>query len=450
MSLDTSSRGSRTVSTTGTATHTRYTPGTGARAASVAVWWIRVWRLAVPRLLAAGRWLRETVTPAGWLVAFAALGLVAGLMLGWVELVVAGLVAVVLLLVAIPFLFGGHAYAVELGLGTERVVAGDVVTGRIVVVNSSARVALPGRIDIPTGDGLVEVHVPLLVAGARHEEPLAIRTRRRGVIGVGPVTSVRSDPIGVLKREVVWNQLRDIFVHPVTASVPSTSTGFIRDLEGEPSRHVVDSDISFHAIREYAHGDPQRGIHWKSTAKTGVLMVRQFEETRRSRLAVVLSLDAAEYADDEEFELAVSVAGSLGVRAIRDSRELSVVTSEELPELVRRAVRSVRSLATVSTRALLDDLCRIGASEAVMPVEQVCELTAQLATDVSVAIVVTGSGVGARRLRALSVKFPGDVAVLVVVCDRQAPPAYREVAGARVMTVALLDDLGHLMARVRA
>ena len=50
----------------------------------------------------------------------------------------------------------------------------------------------------------------------------------------------------------------------VTTVLRSTHTGFIRDLEGSASRTVVDADISFHAIREYAPGDSPRQIHWKS------------------------------------------------------------------------------------------------------------------------------------------------------------------------------------------
>ena len=115
--------------------------------------------------------------------------------------------------------------------------------------------------------------------------------------------------------------MHQLYVHPRTTALPSTSAGLIRDLEGNPTRRLVDSDYPFHAIREYAAGDSRRQIHWKSTAKTGRLMVRQYEESRRSRMAVVLSVAEAEYADAEEFELAVRSAASLGLRAVHDARE---------------------------------------------------------------------------------------------------------------------------------
>jgi hypothetical protein len=447
VSFTTESRNSRTTGSTGTATHTRYSTAGGGRAVTAIVWWIAVWRWVVPRVRRIAVFVWETVTPAGWLAVAVFAALPVGLALGWVELAVAGLIAGVLLVTAVPFLFGGRAYAVDLTLTTERVVAGDVIRGTITVTNESKRVALPGRIDIPTGTGIAEVHVPLLLAGHTHRDELTIAADRRGIISVGPVTSVRSDPLGVLKREVAWVDLRDIFVHPYTVPVPSTSAGFIKDLEGSPSTRIVDSDISFHAIREYAFGDAQRNIHWKSTAKTGTLMVRQFEETRRSRLAIVLSLDLAEYATEDEFELAVSAAGSLGVRAIRDSRDLAVIVSEQIPEFVRKTVRSVKSLNVVSARTLLDDLSGIESHTSVMPVEGVSELAGQVVDDLSIAFVVCGSRMTPRRLQSVAVKFPRDVAVVALVCDESAEPAFRTVAGLSVMTIGLLDDLTQLMAR---
>ncbi len=53
-------------------------------------------------------------------------------------------------------------------------------------------------------------------------------------------------------------------------------------------------------------------------------MVRQFEETRRTHLAVALAADPAEYGTADEFELAVSVAASLGAQAFREERPVSV------------------------------------------------------------------------------------------------------------------------------
>ena len=183
---------------------------------------------------------------------------------------------------------------------------------------------------------------------------------------------MRSDPIGLLRREHAFADVHQLYVHPRTTVLPATSAGLIRDLEGSPTRRLVDSDMSFHAIREYTAGDSRRQIHWKSTAKTGRLMVRQYEESRRSRMAVVLAAAEAEFADAGEFELAVSSAASLGLRAVRDARDVAIVTGSEIPRVVRGRLRAITHLPAASPRAMLDAFSGVGLIENTMPVAEVC------------------------------------------------------------------------------
>lgn len=448
MTFDTESRISRTAASTGTSTHTRYSTTKVGTLITTAVWWMRALRAVRASLASAWRWVRETVTPAGWVVACSLIVLLPlGLVLGWRELIIAGVAGGALLLFSLPFLAGGRAYSVDFALPVDRVVAGGEVIGTLRVTNTAARLELPGRVDVPIGEGLTDVYVPLLRAGHVHDEEVVVPAYRRGVIDVGPVTTVRTDPVGILRREISWAEVHRLYVHPVTVPIPSTSAGFVRDLEGNPTTDIVSDDISFHAIREYASGDGQRHIHWKSTAKTGQLMVRQFEESRRSRLAVVIALGAAEYGSDEEFEMAVSAAGSLGVRAVRDGRDLAVVASEEIPEFARAAIRSIRSLSVISTRSLLDDLSEIESSPHAMPVEEVCALASQVVPDMSIAFVFCGSTTTTRRLQALALRFPRNVSVVAVVCDPAQTPSFKQLGATGVLTIGVLDDLKSLLAR---
>lgn len=414
----------------------------------VVVWWMRVWQVAASGARRAWQWLTQTVTAAGLLVVLAATaGLLGGALFGWVEWIVAGAAACVLLLLCVPFLFGANAYEVDLSMSDVRVVAGTEVTGEIVVSNRTRGTALPGRIDIPVGDGLIELGVPLLRPARSFAQTLTIATPRRGVIAVGPATAVRTDPIGLLRRERSSTDRHHLFVHPRTAVIPSTSAGLVRDLEGNPTRAIVDSDMSFHAIREYGPGDSRRQIHWKSTAKTGRLMVRQFEESRRSRLAVVLSIAAAEYADEDEFELAVSAAASLGVQAVRDNRDLDVVTGAEVPEMVRGRMRAIHSLAVSSPRILLDEFTGVRSLEHTMPIEEVCRLAGEATQGLSIVFMVCGSQVGLQRLRRAALALPMDAAAIAVICDERAQPRLQSFGGLTVMTIGLLDDLPGLMLR---
>lgn len=450
MTTDTSERLTRTGSsaTTGSTARTRVTTARGGALVSVVVALTEALEGARDGAVAAGRWLGQTVTAAGWLAITAATaGILVGWVFGWVEWLVAGVASAVLLAMSLPFLFGSRAYDLDVRLAHERVVAGGEVAGEIDIRNRGTRTTLPGRLDLPVGDGLVELGVPLLRAGHMVSQPVTIPTPRRGIIPVGPPTSVRSDPVGLLRREHEWPDVLELYVHPRTVAVPSTSAGLVRDLEGQPTRRLVDADMSFHAIREYVPGDSRRQIHWKSTAKTGRLMVRQFEESRQSRMAIVLSLAEQDYADDDEFELAVGAAASLGVQAVRDGRDLAVFTGVEIPRAVTGRLRSISSITASSPRALLDGFSAIESLEHTMRLEAVCRLTVEASQALSIAFVVCGSAVSVTRLRQAALAFPVDTAVVAIVCDESAHPRIRPFGSLTIMTIGLLDDLASLMLR---
>lgn len=449
MTFNTDSRVTRTVASTGTVgSTTRYRTVRGGTATARVVTGILLWRRVQRAFATAIQAVRETVTLAGWLLIGACiLGLGVGIAFSWIEFIVAGIIAAALLVMSIPFLFGERQYEVEFSLEHDRVVAGQEVRGAITVRNAGTKPALPGRIDLPIGDGIVEIAVPLLRSGAEHSDDIVIPAEKRGIIEVGPARTVRGDPIGILRRERTWDDVFTLYIHPKTTVIPSTSTGYIRDLEGNPSTRIVSDDLSFHAIREYVPGDSRRQVHWKSTAKTGQLMVRQYEETRRSQMVIALATGDDEFRDADEFELAVSAAASIGVRAIRDARDVRFVVGDEIPEFARSSVRSIRELTSLNPRTLLDDLSGVNQSPRVNSLTHIVELAAERSLDASIAFLVCGSTMTARDIRAASLAFPPEISVIVVLCDAHSEPGLRSLADITVLSIGLLEDLRQLLAR---
>ena len=452
MSFSTESRLTRTTAGTSTSTRTstvtRYDK-TRRGPVRGAVFGVRRAARGTGRAVgAAVAWVRETVTAAGMLVAVAlVLGIAAGLLFGWVEAWAVAAIALVLLLGCVPFILGAHDYRIDLTLDRDRVVAGAEIDATLDVRNNGKRLSLPGIVDVPVGEGLVEAHVPLLRPAAHHREQLTIAAHRRGVIDVGPMTITRGDPIGILRRELRWPDVQRIHVHPVTVPLPSTSAGLIRDLEGIPSTVLVDADLSFHAVREYVVGDSQRHVHWKSTAKTGRLMVRQYEESRHARIAVILDLHAESYASDDEFENTVSAAASLALQGVRDGRDVLFSVSNEIPEHSRAEVLSIRTLPTVTPKALLDATSAIDAADRVMRLEAVAALTAQSYPDLSIGLLLTGSRMPLERLRHAAVKLPAAVEAVAVRSELGEQPTLRGARELTVMTLGALGDLPQMLAR---
>jgi uncharacterized protein (DUF58 family) len=388
------------------------------------------------------------VTPAGWMVGiWAVFGLVVGTVWGWAEFLIGGTVAVILLVFAIPFLAGRAPYEVFVTLEHDAVVVGNDAEGVIVARNAQARLALPGRIEVPVGAGVIAFHVPLLRRGSERRENMVIPAKRRGIVDVGPATTTRSDPLRLLQREFRWADVRTLYIHPATIAIPSTSLGLIRDLEGRSTRTVTSEDISFHAVREYTPGDARRHVHWKSTAKTGTLMVRQFEETRRSTISVILDLDEASYGTEAEFEMAVSAVGSLGVRAVRDGRDVQVAVSGEVPEFARTSVRSLRRLKVTSARALLDELSGVEVGSTVIPLPTVTRMVNDTTPNTSLVFMVTGSATTVSQMQSASLAFRPEVAVAAVVCDPESEPSIHAVGPLRVLSLGVLDDLRDLLSR---
>jgi uncharacterized protein (DUF58 family) len=446
---------SDTITSTGTAGLTNVrTKLVGARTgvlADVVVFLVRYGGILSRAVARAATRLSGVITPLGWVMTgLIPIAFAVGYGFGWAEFVAIAWAGVVLVIVAAIYLIGRTPYRMSLSLPHRRVVVGEAAVGIVHVANPTGPRILGSKLEVPIGPGLVELALPSLRKGAELDQQFAIPTVRRGVVPVGPVRTIRADPIGLVRRELIWTESIDLIVHPRTIAVPSTSTGLIRDLEGTPTRDLTSSDVAFHALREYQSGDERRHIHWKSTAKTGVYMVRQFEQTRRSHLVVALSLAKNDYRSEAEFELAVSAAGSLGVRAIRDGRTVSVVVSSLTPDFAKRRTYAVRPLATHLPARLLDDLAVVDPSESALGIRDVARVVADGVEGISVAFLICGSLSGGAELRAASASFPLDVEVVAVVCDPVAVPGLRKVAGLSVLTIGYLEELRLALARTAA
>lgn len=384
----------------------------------------------------------SVVTPLGWtVVAVAPLALSGGYVLGWSELIVAGTMGVALALVAVLYLIGRIRLRFRLVPPPARVAVGDPAEARLLVDNPTRRRSFATIVDLPVGERILPIAVPGVAAGAHVEPAIALPTDRRGRLTVGPVRTVRADPVGLVRREHHWADAAEFIVHPATIDIPSTSSGLVRDLEGQPTRDLTSSDLAFHALREYRPGDDRRHIHWKSTAKTGTFMVRQFEQTRRSTVLIALSIASVDFGSDAEFELGVSAAASLGARAIRDARDVTVTVSEITPEFAKRAVVAVRPLPTLTPTRLLDELAVVEHGPAALGIVDVARLAADSVSGISVAVLVVGSTVPPRRLRTAAASFPASVDVLVIQCDPEVVPGRRRFAGITVVTIGSLGDL---------
>ena len=355
----------------------------------------------------------------------------------WVETWVITLALATLMVLAALQALGRATYRVRLSLVSTRVVVGDPALGSLHLSPPSGRATRPATVEMPVGQGLAVFEIPRLSPGAEHQEVFTVPTRHRGVITVGPVRSIRGDALGLIRRAQNWTEPVELFIHPRTVNLDSTAIGFIRDIEGAVTQDLSSSDVSFHALREYTPGDDRRNVHWKTTARTGRLMVRQFEETRRAHLLVVHDLDPHVWDEAEDFETSVSASASLLLAAVRDNREISLVTQAGRPYLPTGA-RVLDTFTTLNPVERAGDLVSL-TRQAVSTVPQA-----------SVTVLVTGARTSAATLHRAHAELPASTRCLALRINGRQHLASQRVAGLPVVTLPDLEHLAPAMRKARS
>lgn len=357
---------------------------------------------------------------------------IGGVLSGWNELTVVAAACAVSLAIAALFTFGRTELSVVTILNPPRVLAGEKAVAEFTVSNAAPRRNLPVRLELPVGKSYAAMDVPSLAAGETFEEVVVIPTARRSVIAVGPTRSVRGDPIGLMRREVQWTDEQELFVHPRTTRLLGVSSGWLRDLEGRPTNERSPSDLAFHTLREYVPGDDRRHIHWRTSARVNKFMVREFIDNRRSHLAIVIDTNPASYADADEFELAVSMAASLGLRAIHDGEETTCVAGG-------------RRLSSHTGQALLDGLSRTEMGVPTLPLPELAVRVSPMVIAASVIALATGSAAAMADVQLAIRRFGTDAQTLCVRASATDDPGFLRSSRLMVLTTDSLDTFARAM-----
>lgn len=260
---------------------------------------------------ASGKLPRVRPTSRGWQVLLVvAVLLAAALSLGTTQLYQLAYALLGLLVAAFTLgLVGSRALSVERRLShREGIVAGEPTTVSLRLANRSrldlSRVELVDR--LPHRSVFRSQSVP--AEGGQLLET-TVSFARRGLYAIGPVWVASTDPFGLLR---FWRNAgleTEALVYPE-----------VYDVEGLPVRggdeagggiHSMVRGEEFSGLREYRPGDDRRFIHWKSLARTGELMVREFDPDAPRRYSVALDLHG--HRTDpagQELEAAVSAAAS--------------------------------------------------------------------------------------------------------------------------------------------
>lgn len=171
-----------------------------------------------------------------------------------------------------------------------------------------------------------EFPVPDLPPRGRAEVTVRLEPARRGRLSLPAVLFARADPLGLAKSCVREPQPQSILVLPKRYPVPGLSLPGSRRYHqgGVALSSSVGESQEFMGLRDYRAGDAPRRIHWRSWAKAGKPVVKEYEDEYFTRHA--LALDTFIQPGQEAlFEEAISVAASFACSALTQESLLDLL-----------------------------------------------------------------------------------------------------------------------------
>jgi uncharacterized protein (DUF58 family) len=326
---------------------------------------------------------------------------------GWVLVIAALLLGVFLLGALLPL--RGAAHVVVGRRAPRTATAGQQIPVTLSVTNTGSRTkSLIAVADDFCGRGaavvgVIRAHEVREYAGRRSGA-------RRGVFVAGDCTITSGGPFGVVTVKRTVPVPSPIVVYPRTYDAPA------RRMLGLGSWRAPTPVGDTSSVRDYTRGDPLRHVHWRSSARRGELMVREFDAEKRAEVTI-----AAEIPPDADIADAIAtIACSLGLSFLASGEVRLIATGGDV-------VRARDREALLEWGARL--AARDGSFNTVLDVARSAP---------AVVCVCPASSTGAERLRRLAGETPV-LAVLVTGGHDQAPAEQLRTAGARVAVVGVSE-----------
>ncbi len=175
------------------------------------------------------------------------------------------------------------------------------------------------------------VLVPSLASEEEVQVQYVLEARRRGVYNVGPALLGHSDLIGLFNFSRQIGEASELVVHPTPERLPETwmRASSIRAMQ-QPRRRFRGEGTEFYGTRTFVPGDDLRRVDWKSTARRGHLIVREYERAEAQDCTIVLDLSNATHSgesDHSTLERGVKLAASMAVQMIERGSRVGLIAS---------------------------------------------------------------------------------------------------------------------------
>lgn len=157
------------------------------------------------------------------------------------------------------------------------------------------------------------IPLPPLSPKETREFSVPLRPLKRGHLPFHHLGVELTDPFGLFqKRKLVPMSEERLLVLPASFALPADVAFDLQNqlAQSDRSTQELGQSDDFAGLREYQPGEPIRHLHWKSWARTGLPVVKEFEKPSHFRLGLLLDLSGARE-DPEAFEALISWCATL-------------------------------------------------------------------------------------------------------------------------------------------
>ncbi len=153
---------------------------------------------------------------------------------------------------------------------------------------------------------------------------------RRGRVDLGRVTLECGAPFGLFRRRKSFEKTRSLLIYPRWHHM--SRLGLLDASRGDSEGRVrarTGSDLA--GSRRYVSSDPRRHMHWRNTARTGRLMVKEFDAwSDRTFVLAFGGQWGSPAAGDTPFEHAVRIAASVSRPMFADGGQVFIASAGRL------------------------------------------------------------------------------------------------------------------------
>jgi uncharacterized repeat protein (TIGR01451 family) len=175
------------------------------------------------------------------------------------------------------------------------------------------------------------VQLTMLKKGGRSSLLYQLDCNRRGYYQIGPLVLETGDLFGLHRRYRVLSEPHFLLVYPEVIPLEGFELASRRPIgEVRMSHRLFEDPTRIAGVRAYQAGDPLNRVHWKATARTGLLHSKVYEPSTVAGATIVLDYHRDSYDPKHEpyrSELAITAAASMANAVYQLGQQVGLITN---------------------------------------------------------------------------------------------------------------------------